>query len=98
MLLACAILFGVLPYHTVLKYMDPTIDRQVQDLTDWTRTVKDPIDDSATSESTDDQAAVSTQQQSAFEITAVGEADQPLTGGTKGELVDLSPHPAESGP
>lgn len=97
-LLACAILFGVLPYHTVLKYMDPTIDRQVQDLTDWTRTVKDPIDDAATGESTDDQAAVSTQQQSAFEITAVGEADPPLTGGTKGELVDLSPRPAESGP
>ncbi|HJN12020.1 MAG: NADH-quinone oxidoreductase subunit M [Pirellulaceae bacterium] len=35
-LLALAIIFGVLPYHTVLQYMDKTIERQVDDLTDWT--------------------------------------------------------------
>jgi NADH-quinone oxidoreductase subunit M len=38
-----AILFGVFPYQfpggrpSVLKYMDATIDAQVQDLADWTR-------------------------------------------------------------
>jgi NADH-quinone oxidoreductase subunit M len=40
-LLALSILFGVFPHQTVLKYMDATIDRQVQQLTDWTRTVKE---------------------------------------------------------
>ena len=39
-LLAFAILFGVVPHHTVLKYMDATIDRQVTELADWTRRVK----------------------------------------------------------
>ncbi len=40
-LLALAILFGVFPHHTVLKFMDDTIERQVQDLADWTETVKE---------------------------------------------------------
>ncbi len=40
-LLAFAIVFGVLPHHTVLKYIDPTISRQVEDLTEWTKNVKD---------------------------------------------------------
>ena len=32
-----AILLGVVPYHTVLRYMDSTITRQVDDLTAWTK-------------------------------------------------------------
>lgn len=32
-----AILLGVFPHDFVLKYMDPTIDRQVIELTEWTR-------------------------------------------------------------
>jgi NADH-quinone oxidoreductase subunit M len=36
-----AVLFGVFPYTTVLRYMDATIDQQVATLTEWTRTVKD---------------------------------------------------------
>jgi NADH-quinone oxidoreductase subunit M len=40
-LLVLAIIFGVFPYQTVLKYMDRTIDRQVQDLATWTRDVKE---------------------------------------------------------
>jgi NADH-quinone oxidoreductase subunit M len=36
-----AVLFGIFPYTTVLRYMDATIDQQVATLTDWTRTVKD---------------------------------------------------------
>jgi NADH-quinone oxidoreductase subunit M len=46
-LLVFAILFGIFPYQlpggtpSVLKYMDATIDQQVQDLADWTRDVKD---------------------------------------------------------
>ena len=40
-LLALAILFGVFPHHTVLKFMDDTIEQQVQDLADWTENVKE---------------------------------------------------------
>jgi NADH-quinone oxidoreductase subunit M len=36
-LFVLAILFGVFPYQFVLKYMDPTIERQVQELAEWTR-------------------------------------------------------------
>jgi len=32
-----AILLGVLPYHTVMKYMDATIDHQTTELAEWTR-------------------------------------------------------------
>ena len=39
-LLVLAVIFGVFPYHTVLRYMDATIDRQVVLLRDWTRDVK----------------------------------------------------------
>ena len=35
-----AVLFGVAP-GLVLKYMDKTIDQQVQDLAAWTQTVQD---------------------------------------------------------
>jgi NADH-quinone oxidoreductase subunit M len=40
-LLVFAILFGVFPYQTVLKYMDKTVTQQTTDLADWTRTVKE---------------------------------------------------------
>jgi NADH-quinone oxidoreductase subunit M len=36
-----ALLFGIFPHTTVLRYMDATIDRQVATLTEWTRDVKD---------------------------------------------------------
>jgi len=36
-LLALAIIFGVFPHHTVLHYMDATIERQVTGLAEWTR-------------------------------------------------------------
>ncbi len=39
-LFVLAIALGVFPYQTVLKYMDPTIDRQTQSLADWTQRVK----------------------------------------------------------
>jgi NADH-quinone oxidoreductase subunit M len=38
-----AVIFGVFPYHTVLRYMDATIDQQVLALTEWTKTVKGPL-------------------------------------------------------
>lgn len=41
-LLIFAIIFGVFPYQTVLKYMDKTISRQVNDLAAWTDEVKQP--------------------------------------------------------
>jgi NADH-quinone oxidoreductase subunit M len=44
-LLALAILFGVFPYQTVLKYMDKTVSQQVNELAEWTRDVKQPLED-----------------------------------------------------
>jgi NADH:ubiquinone oxidoreductase subunit 4 (subunit M) len=40
LLIGC-ILFGIFPYQLVLKYMDATIDRQVNQLTAWTKNVKE---------------------------------------------------------
>lgn len=40
-LLAFAILLGVLPYHSLLRYMESTVTRQVDDLADWTMRVKE---------------------------------------------------------
>jgi NADH-quinone oxidoreductase subunit M len=37
-----AVIFGIFPYHTVFRYMDATIDQQVMQLADWTKTVKAP--------------------------------------------------------
>ena len=39
-LFVLAILLGVFPYQTVLKYMDATIDQQTQSLTEWTQREK----------------------------------------------------------
>jgi len=36
-LFVLAILFGVFPSHTILRYMDKTVEAQAQDLTDWTK-------------------------------------------------------------
>ncbi|WP_425614351.1 NuoM family protein [Anatilimnocola sp. NA78] len=49
-LLAFAMLLGVLPHQTVLKYMDATIDRQVNDLARWTAEVKQPMLDAKKTE------------------------------------------------
>ncbi|MEX2027096.1 MAG: proton-conducting transporter membrane subunit, partial [Pirellulaceae bacterium] len=43
-LFVLAIVMGVFPYQTVLRYMDATIDRQTQQLADWTREVAVPAD------------------------------------------------------
>jgi hypothetical protein len=32
-----AIVLGVLPYQTMLRYITPTADRQVQELAEWTQ-------------------------------------------------------------
>ncbi|MFM7070314.1 MAG: hypothetical protein ACKO38_00765, partial [Planctomycetota bacterium] len=36
-LFVLCIICGVFPYQTILKYMDPTVSRQVRDLTDYAR-------------------------------------------------------------
>ena len=36
-LLVFAVIFGVFPYQTVLKYMDKTISQQTSDLAEWTK-------------------------------------------------------------
>jgi NADH-quinone oxidoreductase subunit M len=35
-LFVLAILLGVVPYHTVLRYMDKTVEAQAESLTEWT--------------------------------------------------------------
>ncbi len=40
-ILGFCILLGVLPYQTVFRFMEKTIDRQVDDLTQWTARVKE---------------------------------------------------------
>ncbi|MFO0867450.1 MAG: NADH-quinone oxidoreductase subunit M [Pirellulales bacterium] len=39
-LFVLCIICGVFPYHTILKYMDPTITRQVKELTEFTRRIE----------------------------------------------------------
>jgi hypothetical protein len=39
-LFVLALLFGIFPNTFVLRYMDRTVEKQVDDLTDWTRTVE----------------------------------------------------------
>jgi NADH-quinone oxidoreductase subunit M len=54
-LFVLAILLGVFPHHFVLRYMDTTIERQVTDLADWTREVKEvPTDEDDTSPKPDE--------------------------------------------
>jgi NADH-quinone oxidoreductase subunit M len=43
-LLTFAIILGVLPYHTVLRYMDATVNKQVSDLAWWTQHRKPAIE------------------------------------------------------
>jgi NADH-quinone oxidoreductase subunit M len=53
-LLVLAIIFGVFPYHTVLQYTDKTVQRQVDQLTDWTqRTEPARLAEEADGESTE---------------------------------------------
>jgi NADH-quinone oxidoreductase subunit M len=42
LLFAAAILFGVIPHHTLLKYMEKTVSQQVTDLAAWTRRHEPP--------------------------------------------------------
>ncbi|MDP6446599.1 MAG: NADH-quinone oxidoreductase subunit M [Pirellulaceae bacterium] len=57
-LLTFAIALGVAPYHTVLDFMDDTIERQTIELTDWTKNVKevDRFDDEKADDDDDDDA------------------------------------------
>ncbi len=50
-LFVLAILLGVFPYQTVLKYMDGTIDRQTQSLSEWTEREKGVSVETANDES-----------------------------------------------
>ncbi len=51
-LFVLAIVLGVFPQQTILKYMDATIDQQITDLADWSE--KKVIADAKTGESPDD--------------------------------------------
>ena len=52
-LLVLAVVFGVFPYQTVLKYMRPTVEQQVTDLAIWTREVKQPREEAEKQQSGD---------------------------------------------
>ncbi len=54
-LFVLALIFGIFPHQTVLKYMDATIDQQVEDLTEWTRNVKEPKIQAALAEAEEDE-------------------------------------------
>lgn len=41
-LVVLAVVFGVFPHQTLIKYMDTTIDRQTYELAEWTKNVKEP--------------------------------------------------------
>jgi hypothetical protein len=45
-----AILFGVFPHFFLLRYMDETIDRQVNELAVWTENVKEAEEQEAESQ------------------------------------------------
>ncbi|MFV1965555.1 MAG: NuoM family protein [Pirellulaceae bacterium] len=47
-LFATAILLGVLPYHTVLRVMDRTVENQVDGLAKWTQDIKEVPDSETT--------------------------------------------------
>jgi NADH-quinone oxidoreductase subunit M len=73
-LLGFAILFGVAPWHTVLKYMDKTIDRQVSDLAKWTEEVKQPQLDAARAEKAEAKAKAEAEKVSAARVPATTDA------------------------
>ncbi|MBP86725.1 MAG: NADH-quinone oxidoreductase subunit M [Planctomycetaceae bacterium] len=52
-----AILLGVLPYHTVLRYMDSTITEQVEDLSAWTKRHELTLAESDGADSQDEEPA-----------------------------------------
>jgi len=49
-LFVLAILFGVFPNTCLLRYMDKTIDRQVTELAEWTKDIKEPAENVAAEE------------------------------------------------
>ena len=55
-LLIFAVIFGVFPHQTVLQYMEKTVDRQVEELSDWTRRLPAPVSEEE-SDSADKPAA-----------------------------------------
>jgi len=67
-----AIIFGVFPHHipglgipSILQYMDATVDRQVEDLTDWTRRHEAGMPETALSQSEANRDAIAASESSA---------------------------------
>ena len=59
-----AIVFGVVPHHTVLKYMEGSVERQVEELADWTeRTGVDRQDTDSSQVTAGEAGGPSTEQQ-----------------------------------
>jgi NADH-quinone oxidoreductase subunit M len=65
-LLVFAIIFGVFPYQTVLKYQDKTISRQVNDLAKWTMDTKQPRIQAAKAQAEADKEAAEAKRAAAF--------------------------------
>ena len=71
-LFVLAILFGVFPHFFLLRYMDGTIDRQVDELAAWTQDVKEV--DSEEEEA--DQPDLSLDAEGSDEVSLSGEITQ----------------------
>ncbi len=76
-LFVLAILLGVFPYPLLLRYMDATIDRQVDDLAAWTRYVKAPLD--AGEEAAGEEAAAEVEAAASRAVKQVPQADSVLS-------------------
>ena len=75
-LLVLAILFGVFPHFFLLRYMDGTIDRQVDELAVWTENVKEADPQNAEEQEVEPGADVSLNEESSDKVSLAGDLPQ----------------------
>ncbi|MEQ8788195.1 MAG: NADH-quinone oxidoreductase subunit M [Pirellulaceae bacterium] len=71
-LFVLAIVLGVFPYQTVLRYMKPTIEQQTQQLADWTRDVAVPANAAKVAEADGDGDGDAGEPPAAAQVAPVG--------------------------
>lgn len=89
-LFVLAILFGVFPHFFLLRYMDGTIDRQVDELTVWTENVKEADPQNAEGQEVEPGSDVSLNEESSDKVSFVGDLPQ---GAPDIHLAGPTPHP-----
>jgi NADH-quinone oxidoreductase subunit M len=71
-LFTLAILFGVFPNTFLLRYMDKTVSRQVSDLAQWTKTVKEAVPQGGAGEArAETQASIPSPARGGFDIARI---------------------------